>query len=209
MLSGDGTRVALALYHRPTPAKRDALELKVWDVNDGREVWHTAIEGSWEIMGLAIREDGGTVAASLIDVSDRRPERVATLRAPCLDRARRSRDDGLSETEAIYEGLAFRPDGARLAVIRRERQVEGPRRGAAIQILDASSGLKLRNIELPGADPPSELAYSPRREPARGLRRCRSALIRVWDAETGGPRFDLRGLPRGVAHAASAPTARD
>jgi serine/threonine protein kinase/WD40 repeat protein len=191
-LCGNGTRVALALNRN-----RDAIQetvVKVWDVKDGQEIWHASVAGVWAPYGLTIGEHGATATLALVE---RSRTRRTVLRAWTVPEGKET----LNLTDAAsFIGLAVRPDGDRIAVIRSETG-----RTAAIRILHTTSGRTHANIELGerfGSNYPSYsgaalVRYSPDGTRIAAVGGGRSPRVRVWDAETGVEELALCGLPDG------------
>src|SRR5262249_18706112 len=146
-LSADGTRVALAMNH--AVAANVETVVKVWDVSDAGEVWHTTVNGAWRPWSLAIDEHGRMILLALVSLIN--PSRSKSEMGPNPlrggGRAWSGRDGretlNVTEEQAAFRSLALRPDGARLAAIRTDTG------GAStIQILDTTNGRPVRNIEL-------------------------------------------------------------
>ena len=118
-ISGDGSRVAMAVGPFPGPKAGSVRSgVWIWDVNDGREVWHTSIEGAAKMVDLALEEDGGMVAAAFEGgiVPDETASGRSMLRAWKIPEGREVLS--LSEPGFYYGGLGLRPDGSRLAILR-------------------------------------------------------------------------------------------
>src|SRR5262249_43944386 len=81
--------------------------------------------------------------------------------------------------------------GARFAVLCLERDGAAQVQRSAIQVRDTSRGQVLRSIELPRGDIPLDLAFSPDGSRIAAHSSVRPAIL-VWDAESGGLRFELR-----------------
>ncbi len=199
-LSADGRRVAAARCGLGRGG-RPRAELRVWDVDTGKELYSLGGESSW-FQDIALSPDGLLVAApdmvkgkNIIRVWD-----IATGR----EHGRFPVGSGATQT------LAFSPDGTRLASV--GGALEEP---PVLKVWELASGRELWAVKDTAAGPPAAdpvVAFSPdgRRIAWAGGRGGLGvpAEVTVTDAADGRPRASLKGHAGSIAHLAFSPDGR-
>jgi WD40 repeat protein len=176
--SPDGTRLASAGLHLDVQKQQTFGELKVWNLETGRELFSTPGPGGWGA-GVAFSPDGlhlalggGDDTARVLDASN--GQELIPFKGHTVDVMR----------------VAYSRDGTRLATASADRTA---------RVWDARTGSEL--LSLRGhTDQVGGVAFSP--DGARLASASDDGTLKIWDAQTSQEPLTLRGHTgevRGVA----------
>jgi WD40 repeat protein len=173
VLSADGRRLAADFVFPMTKNEEARIGLKVWDVENGRELFSPA-EIPFTVTALALSPDGGRVA--WFQGNRVRVWEIATKQM-VLD---------VEESWELLQFMAFSPDGARLAWSGSQQ----------IRVYDLAATRELLAADSSGY--PGPLTFSP---DGRRLAACvgpastalRFTEMKVWDAGTGEKLLSWKG----------------
>jgi hypothetical protein len=161
--------------------------VKVWDGAEGRPLLELA-EPGLDVTRLALSPDGGRLAlageqvTSVPGVAKRRSEAVLRVYATDSGRVIRSFSGG----DGPLLGLAFSPDGTRLAAA--GTSSEDPRTARTVVLWDLAS--ERPTVTLQGPDMAMDVTFSP---DGRRLAVASRRMIKILDAASGEEVLLLRG----------------
>jgi serine/threonine protein kinase/WD40 repeat protein len=190
-LSPDGTRVARILYKRDLglpPSPVHVPEVAAWDVATGRRLLKAATTTGGARSRPAFTADGSRMG--MITMASTAPEAAlrATVHEWDLSTGRERTLGPAWVQETLGEsGLAYSPDGARLAVVRPAQPTGG---ASAITLLDAATGAEQATLTAPARY--STPAWSPDGR-MLALRSGGHPLVQLLDAAHGRLLPVLRG----------------
>jgi WD40 repeat protein len=182
---------------------REQTELRVWDIEAASEVLKVVDDD--RIRGTAFSRDGRRLAALLVGAK-------VSVRAWDTDTGRQlfARPLGIGTNAQ----LAISPDGARLAVL----WLDGER-SLALTVMDAGNGQEIVSatqslppdwtwygwlVQLPLALSPQGARVAFPLSSAEGVA-SQTVAVRVWDAASGKPPVDLKGIKGRVSALAFSP----
>lgn len=168
--------------------------LRCWDIASGRPIW-TAVTGGYGLACVAIHPSGTQVAMA----SWRREEQSGVIGFISIFDARDGHLIGSTEfgVKPIL-GLAYSPDGSRLAAGNWDGQVgiwSTARLNVAPLVLDYADRNDYTAID--------DLAFSPDGKQIISATKCGEP--RIWDTESGKSLFELRGHRQAVMAVAYSP----
>jgi WD40 repeat protein/serine/threonine protein kinase/tetratricopeptide (TPR) repeat protein len=190
--SPDGRRIATSAPRwRPGgPVPRDAApraEVKVWDGADGRPLLELA-EPGLSVTRLALSPDGNRLALAGEQVTsvpgEEKTTRKAVLRVYAIDSGKVIHS--FSGGDGPLLGLAFSPDGTRLAAA--GAWSEDPHTARTVVLWDLSS--QRPTVTHQGPEMAMDVTFSP---DGRRLAVASRRMIKILDAASGEEVFILRG----------------
>jgi WD40 repeat protein/serine/threonine protein kinase/tetratricopeptide (TPR) repeat protein len=163
-------------------------EVKVWDGAEGRPLWELA-EPGLSVARLALSPDGDRLALTGLKVTpmpgEQKPRSEAVVRVYAIDGGQVIHS--FSEGEDPFLGLAFSPDGTRLAAAGTWSLVR-PEQARMVLLWDLTSDR--RTISHQGPDWGMDVTFSP---DGRRLAVASRLMIKILDAASGEEVLILRG----------------
>ncbi len=173
----------LAIVVAPSPGK-EAGSVRVWNVDDGKEVFTLPVAGMPR--EVAFSPDGGRIAAALSREKEAVPDDANQVQV--WDAATRKDPLAIKHNGRLPNGIAFNPDGTRLAVV-----WKGPK-DETLSLHDAGTGKGASALEgVVQADAGSRPQPVFRPDGRRLTLPASGSLVRVWDVDTGHLRYTARG----------------
>ena len=175
----------LAFVSPPPPGQPPSGNVRVWDVDAGKEAFALSTPGTPR--ELAFSPDGGRIAVALSrEGGELFPDDQNQVQI--WDTATRKDPRAIRNGGALPSGVAFSPDGTRLAVV-----WHGPT-DQTLALHDAGTGKEVRTlagvVKTDGASRPRPVFSADGR-----LLTCpvSGSLVQVWDAGMGAVLFTARG----------------
>jgi WD40 repeat protein len=195
--SADGTRIVVLMLGSPP-------QVKVWDVNDGRELMSVSPFPSLEprpssraAFAPALSPDGQEVAAPFQtrrNVAGPGPGRLVENQLQLLEVAT-GKERLRIAMPSQQAGLAYHPDGKRLAAnIGTEPAVEGDHDEVppSVCIWDTATGKRLQRLPTPTGRPFAGLVFSPDGKLLATWER-EEPVVYLWDADSGKAGRTIKG----------------